>query len=223
MNTNKACWLSRNQPISFRVAGSLIAGLALLSLARSAAPAEQREIAEEAFAARAASIAADRANNTLVTSIEFTAQETRIVRLVIRRSHAGAPCIDELEVYGPNSPTNLALASRGAVARASSLLPGYAIHAVPHLNDGLYGNDHSWIPATEGEEWAQIELPAPALVGRLVISRDRTGKFTDRQILEAEVRLSSDGQTWVTAAKLKRPASALLHRHLVKKLGLTKH
>ena len=167
------------------------------------------EIAEEAFAARAAKLAVDRTTNTLVTPMEFVAQEARIVRLVIRRPHAGAPCIDELEVYGPNSPTNLALASRGAVARASSVLPGYAIHAVPHLNDGLYGNDHSWIAATEGEEWAQIELPAPALVGRVVISRDRTGQFSDRQILEAEVRLSFDGQTWVTAATLKRPASAL--------------
>jgi len=142
-------------------------GFTYVSLARSAAPAEQREIAEEAFAARAENIAADRANNTLVTSIEFAAQEARIVRLVIRRPHAGAPCIDELEVYGPNSLTNLALASRGAVARASSVLPGYAIHAVAHLNDGLYGNDNSWISATEGEEWAQIELPATALVGRV--------------------------------------------------------
>ena len=185
-------------------------GFTYVSLARSAAPAEQREIAEEAFADRAANIAADRANNTLVTSIEFAAQEARIVRLVIRRPHAGAPCIDELEVYGPNSLTNLALASRGAVGRASSVLPGYAIHAVAHLNDGLYGNDNSWISATEGEEWAQIELPAAALVGRVVISRDRTGQFSDRQILEAEVRLSSDGQTWVTAVTLKRPASALL-------------
>ena len=209
-NTNTARWFSRNQPLSFGMAGSLIAGLALLPLARSAAPVEQREIAEEAFAARAASLAAGRATNALVTSIEFAAQEARIVRLVIQQPHAGAPCIDELEVYGPSSPTNLALASRGAVARASSLLPGYAFHAVPHLNDGLYGNDHSWIPATEGEEWAQIELPAPALVGRVVISRDRTGQFSDRQILGAEVRLSSDGQTWVTAATLKRPASALL-------------
>src|ERR1019366_5135580 len=139
-NTNTARWFSRNQPLSFGMAGSLIAGLALLPLARSAAPVEQREIAEEAFAARAANLTANRATNALVTSIEFAAQEARIVRLVIQQPHAGAPCIDELEVYGPSSPTNLALASRGAVARASSLLPGYAFHAVPHLNDGLYGN-----------------------------------------------------------------------------------
>ena len=61
---------------------------------------------------------------------------------------------------------------------------------------------------TTGEEWAQIELPAPARIARVVISRDRNGQFSDRQILEAEVRLSSDGQTWQTAATLTRAASA---------------
>ena len=91
--------------ISFRLAGALAAGIALLSFARSASYAEQREIAEVAFAARARTIQADRATNTLVTPIEFAAQAARIVRLVIQRPQAGAPCIDELEVYGPNSPT----------------------------------------------------------------------------------------------------------------------
>ena len=66
VNTKEARWLSRNQPVPFRLAGLLIAGLALLPLVRSAATAEQREIAEEAFAARAANLAADRATNTLV-------------------------------------------------------------------------------------------------------------------------------------------------------------
>ncbi len=131
------------------------------------------------------------------------------MRLVIRRPHAGAPCLDEIEVYGPDSPTNLALASRGAVPRASSLLAGYAIHAVAHLNDGLYGNDHSWIAATEGEEWAEIELPAPASIARVILSRDRNAAFLDRQILEAEVRVSSDGQTWETAGTLSRAANQL--------------
>lgn len=119
------------------------------------------EITEEAFAKHAAILSSD-GPNTLSTAIAFAASEARIVRLVIRRSNASQPCLDELEVYGPDAPAaNLALASGGAVARASSLLPGYAAHTVAHLNDGLYGNDYSWIAATEGEEWAEIELPAP--------------------------------------------------------------
>ena len=189
---------------------SVLALIALVGQTCASAPAVvafRREIAEEEFAAHAAKIAPGRADDARVTSIEFATQEARFVRLVIRQPHAGQPCLDELEVYGPDSPANLALASRGALPRASSLLSGYAIHTVAHLNDGRYGNDHSWIAATTGEEWAQIDLPSPARVSRVVISRDRTGQFTDRQTLEAEVRLSSDGQAWQTVAKLKRSAS----------------
>ena len=171
--------------------------------------ATRREITEDAFAKRAAGMVTNQRPNSLIASLEFAPQEARIVRLVIRRSHAGAPCLDELEIYGPGSSTNLAHAKAGAVARASSLLSGYAIHAVPHLNDGLYGNDHSWIAATDGEEWAQIELPAPARLSKILFSRDRTGQFNDRQVLEAEARLSMDGQSWLTVATFKRTPSDL--------------
>ncbi len=209
--------LPMKHPVSFRCATALIAVLAPLFLHLPASAAERtnrpdqarREIAEEEFAAHAATMGADPAKNTLVTSIEFSPREARFVRLVIHRSNGGQPCLDELEVYGPDSPANLALTSRGAVPRASSLLPGYAIHAVKHLNDGLYGNAHSWIAATVGDEWAQIDLPAPARISRVVLSRDRNGQFSDRQILEADVRLSSDGQTWQTVASLTRAASEL--------------
>ncbi|MBN2505620.1 MAG: hypothetical protein JXQ71_02890 [Verrucomicrobia bacterium] len=180
--------------------------------AESAASAASRRdivIVEEAFAAYAAARRADGAGQGLSTAIEFGVREARLVRLVIRRSHGGQVCLDELEVYGPGSAANLALASGGAVPGASSLLPGYAIHQVAHLNDGRYGNDHSWIAATEGEAWAQVELPRPVPVSRVVISRDRHGRFADRQVLEAEVRLSKDGQTWETAAALTRTAGQL--------------
>jgi hypothetical protein len=169
-----------------------------------ASGAIHREITEESFAARTKEVAKA---DSLVTSIDFPAQKTRIVRLVILQSHAGQPCLDEFEIYGPDSNLNLALAKRDAVARASSVIPGYAIHAVAHLNDGLYGNSHSWISAAAGEEWAEIELPEPALVSRVILSRDRERHFADRQILQAEVRLSTDGRAWQTAGKLKRSAS----------------
>jgi hypothetical protein len=164
-------------------------------------------VTEAAFAVRAARITTGPTASTRVTTIDFPVQDARRVRLLIQRSHAGQPCLDELEVYGPNSSTNLALARRGAIARASSLLPGYAIHAVAHLNDGRYGNDHSWIAASAGEEWVEIELPAPTPLARVVLSRDRDGQFADRQVLEAAVSLSTDGQSWQTVATLKRAAS----------------
>ncbi|MBM4036021.1 MAG: hypothetical protein FJ291_30175, partial [Planctomycetes bacterium] len=88
-------------------------------------------------------------------AVAFAPQEAKLIRFVIFASSASQACIDELEVYGPDGKENLALAKAGAKASASSCLPGYAIHAIPHLNDGLYGNDHSWIAAGTGQEWAQ--------------------------------------------------------------------
>ena len=87
---------------------------------------------------------------------------------MIAASQGGPPCIDELEIYGPDGGRNLGLAADGARATASSCLPGYAIHQVANLNDGRYGNDHSWIAATAGREWAQIELARPVDVAKIV-------------------------------------------------------
>jgi len=141
----------------------------------------------------------------LPEAVAFPPQDARFVRVVIRQTSGGAqPGIDELEIFGPDGKENLALARRGAVATASSLLPGYAIHQISHLNDGLYGNDHSWIAASGGEEWAQIELPQPVAVASVVITRDRTGKYQDRIPEVFEVLLSRDGKHWQTAAKRER-------------------
>jgi len=136
-------------------------------------------------------------------TIEFSAQPARFVRVAIHATSGNSePCLDELEVYGPSGPENLALASRGAVAGASSLLAGYAIHKIENLNDGRYGNSHSWIAAAPGEAWAQIELPAPVEVARVVISRDRKGEFQDRTPTDADILLSLNGADWVQAGKL---------------------
>ena len=142
-------------------------------------------------------------------AVEFPAQQARFIRLDIRTTGGNTePCLDELEVYGPGGPDNLALGARGAVASASSVLAGYAIHAVAHLNDGLYGNDHSWISATSGTAWAQIELPQAGAVSRVVLSRDREGRFRDRLVTGADVRVSLDGTVWQTAATLDLAADA---------------
>ncbi len=135
------------------------------------------------------------------TAIVFPPAEARFIRLVIRVSTQGQPCIDELEAYGPHGEENLALAKSGAVASASSCLPGYAIHQIAHLNDGLYGNGHSWIAAGTGDEWAQIQLAKPAVVDRVIFSRDREGRFGDRMPDAVEIQVSLDGNTWTTVAR----------------------
>ncbi|MHB8971592.1 MAG: HzsA-related protein [Pirellulaceae bacterium] len=219
----RAMQIPANGFTAFPLSAALLAGLLSLflnAITLATTPAEltdsaavggvhERETTATAFAASAAARVAEQAANPLVTSIQVAAQEARFVRLVIRQSYAGAPCIDELEVYGPDSSVNLALSSAGAVPHASSVLSGYAIHAIAHLNDGLYGNSHSWIAATDGEEWVEIELPAPAIIANIVLSRDRDAQFNDRQILAADVLLSTDGQSWNKAGSLSRPAGQL--------------
>ncbi len=133
--------------------------------------------------------------------VVFAPREAKLVRFVILASSASQACIDELEVYGPDGKANLALAKDGAKASASSCLSGYPIHAIPHLNDGEYGNDHSWIAATAGQEWAQIELPKPAQVAKVVFSRDRKGRYTDRVPVAFEVLVSQDGREWKSVGK----------------------
>ncbi|MBP8129126.1 MAG: hypothetical protein KA184_06050 [Candidatus Hydrogenedentes bacterium] len=176
-------------------ASALMAAPGQADLPAGATPTARRPVAEE-FAEKVTRVSAG-GEQQRTAVIEFPAQKARFVRLVIERTSGNSePCLDELEVYGPNGTENLALASRGAAASASSLLPGYAIHAVNHLNDGQYGNSHSWIAATLGEGWAQIELPEAAEVTRVVVSRDRLGEFQDRIAAQAQVLLSLDGTDW---------------------------
>lgn len=161
----------------------------------------QRPVADECQAALS------RLSKLTVTppeALDFAPKQARFVRLVIHQTSGGQPGIDELEIFGPDSKENLALAKRGAVANASSLLPGYPIHQIEHLNDGLYGNDHSWIAASRGREWVQIELPQPADVARVMVMRDRTGKYRDRIPEVFDVLVSQDGEQWQTVAKRER-------------------
>ena len=69
----------------------------------------------------------------------FQVTQAKLVRLEVAGDN-NQPCIDELEVYGPASDKNLALASSGAKVTASSCLPGYPDrHRIEFLNDGRYG------------------------------------------------------------------------------------
>ncbi len=132
----------------------------------------------------------------------FAPVEARFVRLVISATTDGTePCVDELEVYGPGAPAvNLALAAAGARASASSVYAGNPSHKLEHLNDGRYGNGHSWISAEAGRGWVQVELARPAAVDRVVWGRDRHGKYADRLPRDYLIQVSGDGSVWQTVA-----------------------
>lgn len=124
---------------------------------------------------------------------EFDPVKARFVRFTIFETSSGQPCLDELEVFATDG-RNVA---REGTATASGTLPGYATHAIAHVNDGLYGNDHSWI-GDMPRGWIQIELPAEAEIVRIVWSRDRTpsAKYVDRVPVKYVVSLSLDGRLW---------------------------
>jgi hypothetical protein len=133
--------------------------------------------------------------------VAFPPETAKFVRFAILEC-GSEPCLDELEIYGPAGGANLALARDGAKPAASSCLPGYAIHLVEHLNDGLYGNSHSWIAAGRRNEWAQIELTQPTEVSRVVFSRDREGRYSDREPEAYEIQVSLDGRAWKTVSRV---------------------
>ena len=102
-------------------------------------------------------------------------------------------------LYPPEK--NLALASRGAQAAASGTYAGSEFHKLEHINDGRYGNSHSWISNTPGRGWVRIKLSQPALVGRIVWGRDREKKFTDRLAVSYTVSVAAhEAGPWKTVA-----------------------
>jgi len=133
----------------------------------------------------------------------FDARAARFVRVTLLGGTRAPPCLDEMEIFGPGSDTNLALAGQ---ATASSVLKDNPKHKISHLNDGKYGNGRSWIPARK-TGWAQIQLEKSTMIDRVVLSRDREGKLRDRRPGKFDIELSSDGTQWVPVRKV-RPGAA---------------
>jgi hypothetical protein len=124
---------------------------------------------------------------------EFAPIKARYVRFAALETNGIEPCLDELEIFATDG-RNVA---RDGTATASGTIPGYAMHAAAHVNDGLYGNDHSWVSdAPRG--WIQIDLPAEAEIDRIVWSRDRTASplYVDRVPTKYVVSVSLDGKLW---------------------------
>jgi mono/diheme cytochrome c family protein len=136
-----------------------------------------------------------------VNEERFGAVEARVIRFTIDATNNGIePCIDELEIYAEDG-RNVALVSAGAIARASGTFPGAAIHKLEHINDGRYGNSHSWISNERGQGWVEIELPRVERINRVVWGRDREGKFADRVPVSYVIAVAEQrGGVWRTVA-----------------------
>lgn len=120
------------------------------------------------------------------------------VRLTIFATTQAEPCIDELEVFCGDR--NVALASAGTIATASSTFPGSAIHQLAHVHDGLVGNEHSWISNEVGGGWVQLAFAQPERIDRIVWGRDRNEVFRDRLAVSYRIEVAVEGGAWQEVA-----------------------
>ena len=95
---------------------------------------------------------------------------------------------------------NLALRPQ-AKPSASGTLPGYAVHRVEHLNDGLLGNSHSWI-ADAATGWAEIDLGGEFRICRVALGSDSSLTYGDRAPTAFTIQVTSAAgadAAWKTA------------------------
>lgn len=119
------------------------------------------------------------------------------LRFTVLAATSLEPCIDELEVFSVNEPqVNVALASSGARARASGSWAVSPLHKLEHINDGRYGNSRSWISSEMGKGWVEIEFPQSVMINKIVWSRDREEKFSDRMPIEYRIEVADEGADW---------------------------
>lgn len=146
--------------------------------------------------------------NATINEEKFQPVSALAVRFTISQSGGSQPCVDEWEVFDERNE-NVALASKGSKATASSALPGYAIHKIEHINDGRDGNDFSWISNESNSGWIQIEFPQPMKIERMIWGRDRSGRFKDRvaSVYRIEAKLKDGSWQEIASSKDRRPFS----------------
>ena len=129
----------------------------------------------------------------------FAPVRTKRVRFTILKTNSLEPCLDELELFGPEG-TNLALASNGATVRSSGDNVAPDRHELRFLNDGNYGNSRSWMSNETGGGWAEIELPAAVDIDRVHWGRDREGQYTDRLAIDYRIEAETAPDQWLLLA-----------------------
>ena len=127
----------------------------------------------------------------------FAPTQAKRLRFTIARTTDAEPCIDELEVYTsePN-PRNIALASAGTKATASSVFPNSEIHRLEHINDGRVGNSRSWISDERGKGRVELEFAEEVSVSRVLWGRDRDQKYSDRLALDYRIEVAGGSNDW---------------------------
>ncbi|MFK5922725.1 MAG: PSD1 and planctomycete cytochrome C domain-containing protein [Verrucomicrobiota bacterium] len=163
--------------------------------------------------------------NPVINKDRFVPVKTKAIRFTIKKSNNPRktnnvePCIDELEVFN-TAGVNVALKSAGAKSSASGSIIVANRHGLEKVNDGRYGNAHSWMSNQKDGGWVRIDFAAEHNIDRVVWGRDREGKFNDRLAIEYVIEvLGTSGQWRVVAdssdrkkynAKIKKPTEFTL-------------
>lgn len=127
----------------------------------------------------------------------FAPRKARFVRFTIDQTTGAEGCIDELEVF--SEQRNVALADGGAIATSSGDFV-HPKHKLPHINDGQYGNDRSWIVQSNAGGWVQIEFAETAVIDRIVWGRDRIGEYSDRLPIGYHIESAIEPGQWEEVA-----------------------
>jgi hypothetical protein len=129
----------------------------------------------------------------------FSPVSAKRLRFTVNATSGLEPCIDELEVYTQDGK-NVALASGGTTATASSEYPNAAIHKIAHVNDGKVGNNFSWISSETSKGWVELEFPQAVIIDKVVWGRDREEKFKDRLATDYRIEVAQGNGQWKVVA-----------------------
>jgi mono/diheme cytochrome c family protein len=137
--------------------------------------------------------------NARMNTDRFAPLKARRVRFTIRQTNNLEPCLDELEVFD-TAGHNVALAGEGATATSSGDTVVADRHELKHINDGQYGNSHSWMSNEKGRGWVAIEFPEEHLIDRVVWGRDREGQYQDRLATDYVIEVADASGEWRVVA-----------------------
>ena len=147
---------------------------------------------------------------TLLVLLSFALTVLLSATMLEAHEKGSDPGADTVPFEDENGRQNLALLGMSAdtrgehldTANASSVLPGWeGQHEIAHLNDGLYGDQCSWI--SDGEpSWVEINLNGVYSVGAVCFGTDNLGMYADRSItvfrilVATEYNEDSGADTW---------------------------
>ena len=108
---------------------------------------------------------------------------TGLVASLFVGSTAWSDSLVLVETGGTFKARNLADLDHGSIAFAKNLISGYPLrHEISNLNDGKYGNDHSWIGNESYDpNYAGIKFSEEKTISEIAFGRDNSPtNFSDR-------------------------------------------